>query len=256
MKPPATPPPEPEWWRAFFESPDSLRLAFFPGEPVTRQQVEALDGLMRPWRPRRVLDLCCGPGRHLAPLARRGYPMVGLDACRLMAERARAAAREHGGEAGVVRGEAQRLPFGDGAFGVVLCLFNSFGYLKTDDEDQQVLGEVARCLESGGRFVLDTRNRSYQLSQLPFSEIVPLPDGGAVWLECRHDAARGRLVSEFRTAGTGKLLYRASIRSYSLGELETMLNRAGLRVEARFSGYGWEEFEGKSRELLILARKG
>jgi SAM-dependent methyltransferase len=170
-----------------------------------------------------------------------------------MLEQARTASVAAQVPARLVRGEAQRLPFQNEAFDVVLCLFNSFGYLAADDENEQVLRETARCLQSGGRFLLDSRNRSYQLLQLPFSEIVPLQGGGAVWLECRHDAARGRLVSEFRCAGTGRLLHRASIRSYSLTQLERMLERCGLQVQGVFGGYDWAPFRGYSRELLILA---
>jgi SAM-dependent methyltransferase len=246
-------PSDAQWWRTFFETPDSLQLAFFPDQWVTDRQVEGLHRLLRPWRPQHILDLCCGHGRHLIPLRQRGYPIVGLDASSLMLDRARTACVAAEVPAGLVRGEAQRLPFEDAAFDVVLCLFNSFGYLATDDENEQVLRETARCLQPGGRFLLDSRNRAYQLSQLPFSEIVPLQGGGAVWLECRHDAARGRLVSEFRSAGTGRLLHRASIRSYSLTQLQHMLERQGLPVQDVFGGYDWAPFRGDSRELLILA---
>jgi SAM-dependent methyltransferase len=183
----------------------------------------------------------------------RGYPVVGLDASSLMVSRAQAAAREVGSRSCVIRGEAQHLPFAEATLDVVLCLFNSFGYLPTDEGNQQVLREAARCLLPGGRFLLDTRNRSYQLAQLPFSEIVPLQGGGAVWLECRHDAARRRLVSQFRNAATGKLLHRASIRSYSLPELEAMLACCSLRIDDTFGGYDWKPFGGDSRELLLLA---
>jgi SAM-dependent methyltransferase len=252
----ASTPEDDGWWRTFFESPDCLRLAFFPEPWVTEQQIDGLERLLSPWRPRRLLDLCCGQGRHLTPLLQRGYPAYGLDASSMMVAQADEAARAVGGEARVVRGEAQQLPFADGAFDVVVCLFNSFGYLPTDAGNEQVLREVARCLAPGGRFLLDTRNRAYQLAQLPFSEIVPLQGGGAVWLECRHDPRQRRLVSQFRCAGTGRLLHRASIRSYSLGELEAMLMRSGLQLIDTFGGYDWTPFYGHSRELLMLLRKG
>jgi len=187
----------------------------------------------------------------MAPLLRRGYPMVGLDASSLMTSRAHAAAIGACARSCVIRGDAQLLPLADATFDVVLCLFNSFGYLP-DEANEQVLRETARCLAPGGRFLLDTRNRSYQLAQLPFSEIVPLQGGGAVWLECRHDRSRERLTSEFRCPGTGRLLHRASIRSYSLAELEAMLARSDLRIEDTFGGYDWAPFRGDSRELLIL----
>jgi len=255
MDSPSLPRQDEGWWRAFFESPDSLSLAFFPDDWVTDRQVKGLDRLLKPWRPQRILDLCCGHGRHLAPLLERGYAAVGLDASDLMVTRAQAAVRRTGRRGSVVRGEAQHLPFAEGAFDVALCLFNSFGYLASDEGNEQVLRETARCLRPGGRFLLDTRNRAYQLSQLPFSEIVPVPGGRAVWLECRHDARRGRLVSEFRCAGTGRLLHRASIRSYSLSQLERLLKRSGLPIIDLYGGYDWTPFRGDSRELLILAER-
>jgi len=253
VEPTPRPPAAEDWWRTFFESADCLRLAFFPEQWITDRQVEGLSRLLAPWRPRRILDLCCGAGRHLAPLLRRGYPVVGVDASGMMVARAHAAAARVQRGSRVVRGEAQRLPFAAASFDVVLCLFNSFGYLPTDEQNAQVLRETARCLRPNGRFLLDTRNRSYQLSQLPFSEIVPLQGGGAVWLECRHEADRGRLVSEFRCAGTGRVLHRASIRTYSLAELERMMAHEGLRIEDTFGGYDWTPFYGDSRELLVLA---
>ncbi|MGQ9730792.1 MAG: class I SAM-dependent methyltransferase [Candidatus Zipacnadales bacterium] len=250
-----TPSPDPTWWRHFFESSDAFRLAFFPPPHVTRMQVEALARLLGRWQPRRVLDLCCGHGRHLVPLLTKGYAMVGLDASAYMTYQAASAAAQAGFKGVIIRGLAQELPFRRGAFDVILCLFNSFGYLATDEENERVLKEVGRCLEQGGRFLLDTRNRARQLAQLPFSEIVPLQEGGAVWLTCTHDHSRERLVSEFRTAGTGELLYRASIRVYHLSELEAMLTRSGLRVQHTFGDYHWRPFQNDSRELLILARR-
>lgn len=246
---------ERDWWRVFFESPTALHLAFFPDASETERQVASLNRLLNAWRTERVLDLCCGYGRHTAPLVALGHFVVGLDASALMVKKAWRAVRLTGRQGWVVRGEAQRLPFANGAFDAVLCLFNSFGYLATDYDNEQVLCEGARCLCPAGRLLLDTRNRDYQLAHLPFSEIVPLPDGKAVWLECWFDEARERLVSEFRSAGSGRLLYRASIRSYTLHELTAMLARCGLQVEDVFGGYDLGPFKADSRELLILARK-
>ena len=216
----------------------------------------ALDRLMSPWRPRLVLDLCCGPGRHLVPLAERGYPMVGLDAASLMVERAREQAEREKVAAGLVRGEAERLPFREAAFDVVLCLFNSFGYLLSDEGNAEVIREVARCLRPEGRFLLDTRNRDYQFSHLPFSEVISLDDGGAVWLECDRDAEGKRLISQFRSPATGEVLHEASIRVYPLEDLRRLFAGAGFDIERIGGGYNWRPFGPRSRELLILGRKG
>ena len=211
--------------------------------------------MMRAWRPGRVLDLCCGHGRHLVPLAKRGHCVTGIDASQLMVSRATAASRAARAPASVVQGDASLMPFPSGAFDAVICLFNSFGYMESDDANEAILREVTRCLSPGGRFLLDTRNRAFQLSHLPFSEIVPVESGGAVWLECDVDESGDRLVSVFRCAGTGRMLHQASIRAFHLHELRAMFTRAGLHITETYGGYHWGPFRPDSRELLIVATK-
>ena len=243
------------WWREFFECTDSLRLAFFPSQEVTAYQVDALRSFLGQWPAPRVLDLCCGHGRHMVPLARQGHRITGIDASQLMVSRAKLAAEAACADCRAVRGDATMLPFAERTFDVTLCLFNSFGYLDTDEADQQVLREVARCLQPGGGFLLDTRNKAFQLSHLPFSEIVPVENGTAVWLECTQDAEGKRLVSVFRSCGTGKVVHRASIRVYTVAELTEMLQAAGLRLVHTYGGYDWSPFRPDSRELLVLAAR-
>ena len=42
----------------------------------------------------RILDLCCGPGRHSLELARRGYKVTGVDRTTLYLEEANARAKK------------------------------------------------------------------------------------------------------------------------------------------------------------------
>lgn len=101
----------------------------------------------------RVLDLACGPGRHLTALVRSGASVVGLDLSRALLQAAR-----RRGAGTLVRGDMRRLPFRARAFDAVLNLFTSFGYFAADAEHEAVLAEVARVLRPGGRFVLDFLN--------------------------------------------------------------------------------------------------
>ena len=86
----------------------------------------------------RLLDLCCGQGRHAVPLARLGLRVTGLDLSRPLLARA-AAAADGGPPVGLVAADMRRLPFADGSFDAVLNLFNSFGYLEDETQDELVL---------------------------------------------------------------------------------------------------------------------
>jgi len=105
--------------------------------------------------PRRVLDVGCGTGLLLRDLAGRlgGPPqLVGVDAAAAMIEQARALApdQQPGARLAFVRGVAERLPYGNGAFDLVVTT-TSFDHWA----DQRAgLAECRRVLAPGGLFVL------------------------------------------------------------------------------------------------------
>lgn len=243
------------WWRAFFESADSLLLSNFPDEAETVEELEALQALIPLRTGQRIVDVCCGMGRHLLPLTALGYDVVGLDSSAMMLSLARAGARQTGLPVRLVHGVAQALPFATASCEVMLNLFNSFGYLATVTDDLAVLRETARCLKPGGRFFLDTRNKKYQILYAPYSQTVHLPDGRALNLRCQYDRERSVLLSQWYEAPGERLVHHAAIRLYAPEELAGMLEGVGLRVLARFGGYSGAAFEGWERQLLFLCEK-
>src|SRR5215831_15203354 len=52
-----------------------------------------------------ALDLCCGPGRHIIPLAKRGFQVTGVDRSPFLLEKARTRAVEGNSSIELVRGD-------------------------------------------------------------------------------------------------------------------------------------------------------
>lgn len=102
----------------------------------------------------RLLDLGCGGGRHAFEAFRRGARVVALDAQADEVSHVRNTigamvdAGEVGGEdeAGVVQGDALRLPFGDGSFDRVIAA----EVLEHIPADTSAMAELARVLRPGG----------------------------------------------------------------------------------------------------------
>ncbi|MCH7760930.1 class I SAM-dependent methyltransferase [candidate division TA06 bacterium] len=44
----------------------------------------------------RILDLCCGYGRHSIPLAKKGYEMTGFDLSKLFLEKTKRDSKKRG----------------------------------------------------------------------------------------------------------------------------------------------------------------
>ncbi len=244
------------WWRDFFESADCIPLSFFPGEEETARQVSGLRGLLGLRGGERIADVCCGMARHAIPLARDGATVVGVDCSAMMLRIARATGADQVRGLHLVQGDAARLPLRSEAFDVVLNLFNSFGYFEDEGQNLQVLREAARCLPEGGRFLLETRNKKYQILYAPYHQQVMLADGSPAVIRCRYDPETHRLRSTWSDPDDReKILYRANIRLYSLDELRELFDRAGLEIDGVFGEYDGREFEGWERMLILRAHK-
>jgi len=127
----------------------------------------------------RVLDLACGTGDLAELAAERGARVVGVDFAREMLR----GARRRGIDALWIHGDAASLPLSDGCATVVTCGFA----LRNFASLPEVLGEMARVLESGGRLaLLEVDRPSLSLVRaahsLYFDRVVPRVGG---WLSDR-----------------------------------------------------------------------
>jgi SAM-dependent methyltransferase len=102
-----------------------------------------------------VLDVACGSGDWLAPLARVNKRLVGIDSDTGMVELAQA--RSSGAPNIDIRSmSAESLDFPDGDFDAVTCL-TALPYL----DQSKALAEMSRVLRPGGRLVVGTVGPGY-----------------------------------------------------------------------------------------------
>ena len=146
-----------DWWRTLF---NSLYLKtdgdVVESDDNTRREVDLVvqAGLLDPND--RILDLCCGQGRHVLELARRGFRRVtGVDRSRYLIRLARKRARAEGCTVAFHEGDARRFRAKGSSFNCVMILGNSFGYFEQKDDDEALLRNVLRLLAPNGVLVLD-----------------------------------------------------------------------------------------------------
>ena len=114
----------------------------------------------------RIVDVCCGPGRHLAPLAARGYQMTGVDRDLTALVGARQRARECGAPAAsLVDGDMSALPLRPVTFDGAICMWQSFGHFG-EDGDRVALAQMHRVVRELGRVILDVYNRDFHERRL------------------------------------------------------------------------------------------
>jgi len=153
----------PDWWRYIFSS---LYLKtdgdVVNDQTITSKEVDLFSDTLKISPEHRILDLCCGQGRHILEFARRGFGLVeGIDRSHYLIQKAKARARKEGIRVKFREGDARKLPYSPDAFDVVMILGNSFGYFETVRDDVRVLKEVFRVLRPSGRLLIDVADGEY-----------------------------------------------------------------------------------------------
>jgi ubiquinone/menaquinone biosynthesis C-methylase UbiE len=205
-----------------------------------------------------LLDVACGFGRHAVPLAGAGFRVTGVDRSTPLLEEARRRAAEDDGAGAapaLVQADYRELPFADASFDAALNLYTSLGFLG-DEDDTNVLAEIARVLRPGGRLVIETLHRD--LLVRTFQERGwELLGAGRMLLEQRtFDPVAG--VAQTTQTLIDKDGDRDSrtfqIRVYTATELVAMLRAAGFEKATCHGDLDGAPFSTASR-LVIVARR-
>ena len=218
-----------------------------------------------------VLDLCCGQGRHSIALAKTGLDVTGVDLSEEMLAIARSTAAQitfapaRGGNAEGKGGlqfqqaDMRRLPNEfSGKFDAVINMFSSFGYLETEEDDQQALHQIASCLKPGGKVLMDLLNREWVIINNEETDWHRHDDGRIV-LERRQldlqTSTNHLTYTEILPDGSRNEMSGLHMRLYSLTELTKMLAAAGLNLEHVHGGFRGEVYSVDTRRMIIVATK-
>jgi SAM-dependent methyltransferase len=203
----------------------------------------------------RVLDLCCGFGRHSLAMGQRGLDVFGVDLSPELLARAATLPGASVLAGRLVRADARAVPFADGAFDTVLNLFSSFGYFG-DEGDARVLDEIARLVRPGGRVVMDLMNPARIRAALVPSSSREVEGGRLEERRALTDGGR-RVTKEVTLTLTGAepRRWREDVRMYELAEITRLAAARGLEVTRVDGDFGATPFgAGAPRQMVHLRR--
>jgi SAM-dependent methyltransferase len=104
----------------------------------------------------RLLDLCCGMGRHARALAAQDYTVTGVE----RDARAVAAARDQGGGPTYIQSDVRDYRPEPASFDAAVIMSQSYGYFEPE-VNRELLGRLSAALRIGGRIVLDLWNPDF-----------------------------------------------------------------------------------------------
>ena len=221
-----------------------------------------------------VLELGCGTGRVLIPIARSGIDIVGIDSSLAMLDVCRRNLRDLPAEVAarvrLVQADIRDFDL-EGPFALVTIPFRPFQHLLSVEDQLSCLASIRRHLADRGTLVLDVFNPLLEaIAKEPAGEEIPeaeftAPDGRRVSRSHRMlahdrfaqindieliydvthpDGRRERLVHAFR------------MRYFFRYEMEHLLARAGFEVRHLYAGYDRSAFGSTyPGELVFVAAR-
>ena len=205
-----------------------------------------------------VLELGCGTGRVSLPLARAGIDLVGIDRSAQMLARAK---RHESLQ--LIRGDIRALPFGDGAFPMVLAPYGILQSLIRPRDLTATLASVARVIETGGTFGIDLvpdvpKWREYENRV----QLRGKTRGAQITLieSVRQDPKRHlttflQTYVERRGRATREHKFDLTFRTLSVRQMSGQLERAGFRVDAVLGDYRGRPWDDRADVWIIMAKK-
>jgi D-alanine-D-alanine ligase len=247
-----------DWWRSLF---NAVYLQtdgdVVENDANTAREIDTVVRVAGLETNDRILDLCCGQGRHVIELARRGFRNVtGIDRSRYLVRLARRRAQQLGLASAFQEGDARKFRVAESSFDAVLIMGNSFGYFATEADDFAVLEAVKRALRGHGGLVLDLADgdwmrghfepRSWEwIDQRQFvCRERSLADDGArlVSREVVVHAEKGVIADQFYAE-----------RLYSRGAIEDLLDAAGFADVRHHDSL--EAESSRNQDLGMMARR-
>jgi SAM-dependent methyltransferase len=225
-------------------------------------------------REERTLELTCGTGRVAIPLAREGVRLVGLDNSPAML----AVARER--SAGLpnvewVEGDMRTFDLGE-RFGLVYIPAGSFQLMLTVQDQLATLECIRSHLAPEGRFAFEVENpRATAIAEwlttkrgvynrIPWRDYTHPVTGRQVrsWGTLEYHPSEQIYISHGmidELDGNGVVLQRSygqpmTVRYHYRYEMEHLLARAGLEVEALYGDTLKNPYRATSPDLIFVAR--
>ena len=239
----------PHWTEELFVENPELHLMVFESmiEMVPGEIDYLLDRLSdNGFKPKRILDMNCGIGRHSTELGRRDIEVLGTDISPLYIKIAEERAIETKVNDKVrfrvvdMREIATVLADED-PFDGITCLQTALGYYD-DDTEEDITRQCYKLVKPGGFFALDIVNRDCLLQRYSQTSYRTIKDF-RVLQEHKYDIWKSRNINTWtylREKGDGNYkevkTITVDLRLWSPHELITMFEKAGFMHKGIYSG--------------------
>jgi 2-polyprenyl-3-methyl-5-hydroxy-6-metoxy-1,4-benzoquinol methylase len=202
----------------------------------------------------KVLDLCCGIGRHSLEMARCGLQVTGVDITRPYLDIAQQNSSRQGLDIEFIHSDMKEFRRPE-YFDLIVNLCTSFGYFDRIEDDIQVLVNMHDSLKPHGKFVMEILGKEVIAASFREQEVLEA-DG-------YHVVAKSRIMDNWTRLECIRTITKereskeitAYHRLYSATELKGHLLSVGFKDIQVFGDFSGAPYDNKAKSMVLIAGK-
>ncbi|VAW44211.1 hypothetical protein MNBD_GAMMA02-947 [hydrothermal vent metagenome] len=238
-----------EMWEVFYDCMFD-RESFVVANQQCQQVLDLVD---RPVKS--VLDMACGPGRHVLGFSRLGLQVSGVDLSGYLLNQATNLIEQEQLDATLVHSDMLAYQ-PKNKFDLITNLFTSFGYYANPAMNQQMLNNAFNWLNPSGVMVIDTFGKEQAAHAIEPVHCTEYDNG-----DLRFE--RPMLINDMRIYSNEWILVRGNQAYrweyehfvYSADELTAMLKQAGFKQVEIYGSFSKDDYDLAAERLVAVARK-
>lgn len=204
-----------------------------------------------------VLELACGSGNILIPLAENGVDIYGLDISDKMLSACRKKASERGVSVHIQKGDMRSFEM-DAKFRLIYIAGNSFQHLDTIGDISECFASIRRHLEADGRLLIEVYNPYVPLLVREMGKrfVVGSFDEYVLTEDVFYDAATQKSTFNWhfwhRPTDREKTL-SFTMRQFFPQEFDSLFALHGFKIEHKFGDFDRSAFDSGSASQIVIA---
>jgi len=244
-----------QYYDIFYQDKDYAAEAAFVDECLKRYG--SSDG-------RKLLELACGTGNHAFALEGLGYQLIASDYSEDLLAEAKKKAKVKDSEIDFRLADMRTLDVDERPFDALICLFDSIGYVQSDEAIKKVLQNVHKHLIPGGLFVFEFWHADAMLRHYDPVRIRrwPLPKGELLRISSTKLEKEKSLASvsyeiiELHNDNKYEMINETQVnRFFTVAEMDEFLRGNHFEPLTWLNGYAWDEtISEESWHILGVAR--
>lgn len=245
-----------EWFKDWFSSKFYLEIYRHRNDEDARNLINLIQRNVHINTDDKVLDICCGAGRHSLELARRGFHVTGFDLSKFLISEAVKSYKNSPEKNLKVKFLIKDMRYFNfkGEFDMAVNVFTSFGYFDDDNENFKVIKNASDSVRKKGYFIFDYINADNLRKN-----VVPLSRNkyGNLYITQRREIKGDFVVKKIKiSSGKKNFEYEEKLKLYDYNTMKKVFEQHGLKAYSLFGDYYGNKYsKNNSQRMILFAQK-